>query len=485
MRPRPSTLALALALAASVLAVAVPEQAFAHALNVRQDLPIPTWLFFWGASLVLIVSFALLAVAWPQPRLQADSWRALPTRLSALLTGPVATALAGAIGVALLAVVIYAAFEGRQDPARNLTLTFVFVTFWLGMVVVSVLVGDIFRAFNPWRAIARAFAAGFRLISGQSPPPPLSYPERLGHLPAIIGVLGFVWLELIYGGAGIEAGLSPETVGLAALVYSAITFVAMAMFGIDAWIERGEAFSVYFRMFSQLSPLEFRDGRLGRRQPLSGATEWGAVPWALGLVLVSIATTSFDGAQEGLLQSPIRDTFDWARDAGLGVTASFRINGTIWLALSIAAISLLFMTGIRGMHTVAGSPPVRELARSFAHTLIPIALAYLVAHYFSFFLIQEQAQFTYLLSDPLAEGSDLFGTAGAGVDPNPISANGIWYVQVGALVAGHVAALTLAHDRALAIYDDPKRATRSQYWMLLVMVCFTTLGLWLLSEANA
>jgi hypothetical protein len=477
--------ATALALAASAFALAVPDPAAAHALVSRADLPIPEWLFAWGASLVLIVSFALLSLGWLEPRLQRDSWRALSERMSAAITGRVAELLAGAVGVALLAIVLYAGFEGRQDPARNVTLTFVFVTFWLGVTILSVLFGDVFRAFNPWRAIARFFAWVFRSVARQSPPAPLDYPERLGYLPAIAGVIGFVWLELIYGGSGIEGGLRPDTVALAALVYSAITFVAMALFGIEAWVERGEAFSVYFGMFSQLSSLEVRDGRLGRRTPLSGSTAWGAVPWSLALVLVSIATTSYDGAQEGALATPIRETFDWLRDAGFGVVTSFRINGSVWLAIVIAAATLLFTVGVRGMHTVRGSPPARELARAFAHTLIPIALAYLVAHYFSLFVFQEQAQFTYLFSDPLADGSDLFGTASGGIDYGVVSANAIWYVQVGTLVAGHVAALTLAHDRALTIYGDTKRATRSQYWMLLVMVGFTCLGLYLLSQANA
>ncbi len=167
------------------------------------------------------------------------------------------------------------------------------------------------------------------------------------------------------------------------------------------------------------------------------------------------------------------------------MVAAFRVNGTLWMAIVIGAVSLLFLLGVRGMHTVKGSPPARELARSFAHTLIPIALAYLVAHYFSLFVFQEQAQFTYLLSDPLGDGSDLFGTAQGGVDYGLIGANGVWYTQVGALVIGHVTALTLAHDRALAIYGSTREAVRSQYWMLAVMVGFTCLGLYLLSQANA
>ena len=474
-----------LASAGLATALALPDPAFAHALVGRQDLPIPTWLFAWGASLVLIVSFGLLSVAWLTPRLQEERWRPLASRVSGLVVNPVTAALAGLIGVVLLATTVYAGLAGAPDPARNFTLTFVFVTFWLGLVLLSVLFGDVFRAFNPWRAIARAFAAGFRLIAAQPAPAPLRYPERLGYLPAVVGILAFVWLELVYGTGGLSVGLRPETVAIAALVYTAITFVAMALYGIEEWLERGEAFSVYFRMFSKLSMLEVRDGRLGRRKVLSGTVSWGEVPWALAMVLVSIGATSYDGAQEGALETPIRESFDLLGDLGLGVVAAFRVNGSIWMAIAIAAVCLLFALGVRGMHTVSGSPPVRDLGRAFAGTLIPIALAYLVAHYFSLFVYQEQAQFTYLLSDPLAEGSDLFGTAGGGVDYGLISANGVWYTQVAALVAGHVAALTLAHDRALAIYEDTRLASRSQYWMLAVMVSFTCLGLYLLSQANA
>jgi hypothetical protein len=456
----------------------------AHALVGKQDLPIPEWLFAWGAALVLIVSFAVLSVAWKQARLQEEGWRPLSARLSGVVVNPVTEALCGLIGVVLLVATIYAGFEGTSDPSRNLAVTFVFVTFWLGLIALSVLFGDVFRAFNPWRAIARAFAGVFHLVARQTPPAPLAYPERLGRLPAVIGLIAFVWLELVYPSA-VGIGLRPETVAIAALVYTAVTFIGMALFGIDRWLERGETFSVYFRMFSTLSVFEAIEGRPGRRRFLSGTVEWGAIPASLALVLVSIGTTSYDGAQEGALETPIRETFDVIHEIGFGVTTAARLNGSLWLAIVIGAVFALYFLGIRGMHTVSGSPPVRDLARAFAGTLIPIALAYLVAHYFSLFVYQEQAQFTYLLSDPLGDGSDLFGTAGGGIDYGAISANGVWYTQVAALVIGHVAALTLAHDRALAIYDDVRRATRSQYWMLAVMVTFTCLGLYLLSQANA
>jgi hypothetical protein len=134
------------------------------------------------------------------------------------------------------------------------------------------------------------------------------------------------------------------------------------------------------------------------------------------------------------------------------------------------------------MRTVGTGHETTELARRFVHSLVPIALAYVVAHYFSLLAYQGEAV-AYLASDPLGDGSDLFGTAGQTVDYTVITATGIWYVQVAALVVGHVAGLTLAHDRALVVYDRVRDATRSQYWMLAVMVGFTSLGLWLLSAS--
>ncbi len=295
-------------------------------------------------------------------------------------------------------------------------------------------------------------------------------------------MLLFVWLELIAGGG---ASPSPHNIAVATVIYSAVTFACMALFGVEEWIGRGEAFSAYFGMFSRLGPFEVRQGKLGTRKFLTGAPQWAAVPGAAALVLASIAVTSFDGAQEGVLSGAIRWTFERCSDLGFSLPDSFRIANSIWLLIVFAGVSALYWLGVQGMHTVRGSPPVRELARSFAHTLIPIALAYLVAHYFSAFLYQEQAQFTYILSDPLGHGSDLFGTAGGGINYGIVSSNTVWYVQVAALVIGHVTALTLAHDRALGVYDDVRHASRSQYFMLAVMVGFTCFGLFLLSQANA
>jgi hypothetical protein len=474
--------AVAVVISGAVASFVLPDPAFAHALVGRKDLPVPAWLFAWGASLVLIISFALLSVAWTRARLQREEWRPFPRWLSRAVLNPAVEVLCGLIGVGLLVLVLYAGFRGISDPTQNFAIVFVFYTFWLGLVLLSVLLGDIFRAFNPWRAIGRLVSGGFRLIAGQSAPAPFSYPDRLGRWPAVLGVLLFVWLELI-AGAGVSP--SPEDIAVATVIYSAVTFACMALFGVEEWIGRGDTFGAYFGMFARLGPFEVRRGELGVRKFLTGAPQWAAVPGAAALVLASIAVTSFDGAQEGALSGAVQWTFERCSDLGLSLPDSLRVADTIWLLVVFAGVCLLYWLGIQGMHTVRGSPPVRELTRSFAHTLIPIALAYLVAHYFSAFLYQEQAQFTYILSDPLGRGSDLFGTAGGGINYGIVGSNTVWYVQVAALVIGHVTALTLAHDRALGVYDNVRNASRSQYFMLAVMVGFTCFGLFLLSQANA
>jgi hypothetical protein len=457
----------------------------AHALLARKDLPIPVWLFAWGASIVLIVSFFALSAAWRKPRFEEERWRPLGAGFSRVLLSIPVQVLCGAVGVFLLGLAIYAGLDGTEAPDRNFALTFFFVTAWLGFPLFSLILGDVFRPFNPWRAIGRAIGGAFSAIAGQRPAH-FTYPEALGRWPAAIGLLAVVWLEIVYGASGgVAVGLSPDAAAIAALFYSLYTLTMMALFGVEKWCQTGEIFSVYFGMFSQLGVFGIKHGRLGRRLPLSASTHWATVPGSVAVVIASIATTSFDGAQEGALQGGILQTFEWLADTGLSLTTSLRITDTIFILLCFAGVALVYLVGVRGMATVRGAPSLEKLRSGFAHTLIPIAFAYLVAHYFSLFVFQEQAQFTYLLSDPLGTATtDLFGTASSGIDFKLLSANAIWYVQVGALVVGHVVGLTLAHDRATAYWGDYRQAARSQYWMLAVMVAFTCFGLYLLSVSN-
>ncbi|MFL5898012.1 MAG: fenitrothion hydrolase [Solirubrobacterales bacterium] len=458
---------------------------FAHALASRQDLPIPAWLFAWAASIVLIASFFALSAAWRTPQFEDEHRRPLGERLSVALLSLPAQAVCGAVGVFLLGVAIYAGLRGTEAPDRNFALTFLFVTCWLGFPFFSAILGDVFRSFSPWRAIGRAAGGAFKVIAGQRPAH-LGYPERLGRWPAAIGLLAVVWLEVVYGASGgVAVGLAPHAAAVAALVYSGYTLAMMAAFGVEKWCERGEVFSVYFGMFGRLGIFGSRDGRLHRRRPFSATTTWAAVPGSTAVVIASIASTSFDGAQDGAFKGGIEQTFEWFANRGLELTAALRFSDTIFMLLTFAGVGIVYLLGARGMGAIPGAPDFKKLRAGFAHTLIPIALAYLVAHYFSLFAFQEQAQFTYILSDPLGTGhTDLFGTVNYTVDYKFLSANMIWYVQVAALVIGHVIGLMLAHDRALVYWPDYRRATASQYWMLAVMVAFTCFGLYLLSVAN-
>lgn len=393
----------------------------------------------------------------------------------------------GAFGLFLLGVAIYSGLEGTEAPDRNITLTLLFVTAWLGFPLLGVLVGNVFPAFNPWLALTAPVGWAWRKVTGAAPPH-LAYPEKLGRWPAVVGLFLFVWMELVYGeGSGVAVGVSPDAVARAAIFYTVYTLAMTALFGRETWFRNGETFSVYFGMFGSLGKFEARGRELGLRRFLGGASTWAAaIPGSVALVITSIGTTTYDGASEGVFKDGIEWLLDRLADLGLNATMAVRTSSTVFMLLSVAVVALVYLAGVRGMSRIPGAPGGKTLWRSFAHALIPIAFAYLLAHYFSLFVFQEQAQFTFLLSDPLGTGTtDLFGTAAHGIDYSAISNELVWYVQVGALLAGHVAGLILAHDRAIIIWKDYRTAARSQYWMLAVMVAFTCFGLFLLSVSNA
>lgn len=451
----------------------------AHGLVGRTDLPIPAWLFGWGAAVVLVLSFVALAVLWPKPRLEGARERRV-LHVPAWLEIP-----CGLIGIALFVLVVYAGLEGAQVDTANLAPTFVYVLFWVGLLPLQVLLGDVFALFNPWRAVGRAVGWVSGRLAGDSLPEPMAYPEKLGRWPAAIGILCFAWLELVS-----TSRSDPSTLSVLILAYAAIQLVGMSLYGVSQWERYGDAFAVYFNLFARLSPLRWERGTLYVRALLSGVTTLDAVPGTVALLCTMIGTTTFDGFSQGTLwlggQGSPTGAATWLADrfASLGLASEHALEAasTVGLVVVVLLVGGLFRLGIRGMRTVGEGHTEDELARGFVHTLIPIALAYLVAHYVSSLLFQGQA-LGYLVSDPLGDGSDLFGTSSWAIDYALLGATAIWYVQVAALVTGHLAGLVLAHDRALVLYRQPGDATRSQVWMLGVMVGFTCLGLWLLSAA--
>lgn len=469
----------------ALLALALPATAQAHGIVGKADLPIPVWLFSWTAAIVLVVSFVALSTLWRTPQLQEQHRRRLLRRAERAerlsLSARLLDALAGAIGVGLFALVLYSGFAGAQVASANFSVTFIYVLFWVGLPVLSVLFGDVFAALSPWRACARAIrGASGALTRGDGLKAPLRYPSRLGVWPALAGLVGFAWLELVYVNRD-----RPSLLAALSLGYFVTMLVGMLLFGIEEWTAQADGFGVYFNLFSKLSALVRDDrGYLCLRRPLSGVTALEVRPGMVALVCAIIGTTTFDGfSNGGIWRNNEPSVQSFFADLGLGQTPALELAYSVGLVLCIALIAAVYRLGILGIRSVSARYDSGQLTRAFLHTLVPIAFAYVLAHYFSLLLWQGQA-IGYLASDPLGDGSNLLGTAGYQIEYQVISYAAIWYVQVAALIAGHVSGLALAHDRALVMYRDPEEAARSQYWMLAVMVAFTSFGLWLLSDVG-
>jgi len=445
-------------------ALVLPDAADAHGIGGATDLPIPGWLFAWGATAVLILSFVALGVLWPKPRLEAMGRRSgfvLPRQLDVL---------AGVAGVALTGIVLISAFAGTTDTATNLAPTFVWVAFWVAVPLASVVLGDIYTPFDPWRAIARVCGFGSRAVR--------AYPARLGRWPAVAGLVVIGWMELVW----IRRD-DPRALGVVILAYGAIQLAGMARYGITAWRRNADPFAVYVHILSHAAPVATEGRRVMWRTPLSGLPALAVVPGTAATLCVLLGTTSFDGLSRGGLWQQIGPRLGSAfADLGLSPAIANQLTGTLGLALAIGLVVSVYRVGVAGMQRLSRGAEGDALAGRFAHTLVPIAVAYVVAHYFSLVVVQGQA-LGALASDPLGRGANLFGTASLTVNYTLLSAATVWGVQVVALVTGHVGGLVLAHDRALTTFADHRRAMRSQRWMLVVMVGFTSLGLWLLSGA--
>ncbi|MBE2318165.1 fenitrothion hydrolase [Solirubrobacter sp. CPCC 204708] len=456
---------LAPAALGAALLVLLPAAAEAHGLVQRPPLPIPQWLFAWAAAAVLVISFFALAVLWPTPRLEQDNWRPLPFGKG---WGSLPLQILwGALGIFLLAVTVLAGYIAEGLALNHFSSTFILITFWVGLVFISILFGDVFRALSPWRALGR-------LLPSLNRP----YPEKLGRWPAAILLFAFVWIELV----GKWGETNPSLLVTAALGYTVLTLAAQCYFGVETWTRNGEAFAVYFGLFARMSVFETRGGTLGLRRPLGGLPRLDDVAGTVAFVMVMIGTVTFDGLSQGQLwrdlQTGVVDSLD---GVGIGVLTATRIAGTLGMLLGVLIVWGFYRLGIEGARSVGGNLSLHKLEYGFVHSLVPIAAVYVAAHYLTLIFYEGQA-ISYLASDPFEQGWNLFGTVDNGIDYTVFPQENTWYVQVAVVVIGHVAALALAHDRALTLYGEAKLAVRSQYWMLGVMVGFTSLALWLLAQ---
>ena len=449
----------------------------AHGLGGVTDLPVPLWLFYYGAALVLIVSFVALYALWKRPLLaQASRGRPLPAGLESFVRSRGLRIVAGTLSFALFALVWVAAAIGDSSPDENLAPRFVFVVFWLGVPALSVLLGNVWTVLSPWRAAADA-AAWVSERAGMRWEAPFAYPAGLGRWPGAILLYAFAALELAYWDPA-----DPRALALAIFLYSAITWLGMLAYGRDEWTDNGEAFAVYFGLLARIAPFgEREDGRLVVRWPFTGLTGLDPRPGTLAFVAVMLGSVAFDGFSQNELwvdfrANRLRSVIERSPDLADVLGMLMAMAG---LALVCLLVALAYIAAIR-----IAARAVRydgDLTGAFLESLVPIALAYVVAHYFSFFVRETQYLWAFA-SDPFGFGWDLFGTAEFRPDIGLLEPKTVWYTQVAALVIGHVAGLVLAHDKAVELFDSPRKAAISQYAMLALMVVYTCGGLWLLSQ---
>ncbi|MCM3514315.1 MULTISPECIES: hypothetical protein [Nocardioides] len=439
----------------------------AHGIGGAKDLPISPELAIAGAVAALTVSFTVLAVAWRSPRYDAaTSGRPLPLLTRVVDSVPWRVALRVA-GLAVFGWGALAAVFGR-DLLLNPFFGMFYVWLWVGIVPASVLLGPVFKAISPARTINLALA---RISGGDPEVGLLRYPERLGYWPAAIGLFAFVWLELVYP---YSTELGP--VRLWAAVYVAAMLVGGAVFG-NVWYERADPFEVYSSLVAKLSVWGRRDGMVLLRSPLANLDSLVPRPGLVAVVAVLFGSTAFDSFRDSLrwvsfLQNTAWiDSRSWAPD----------VANNIGLVVFCAGVGGLFALGTMTTGVEEGRSR-RALPMLFAHSVVPIIVGYIIAHYLSYWV--EYGQQTLIqASDPLSNGSDLLGTGSW--TPNYWLSNHptlLANTKVAAVVLGHVLGVVAAHDRAIKLLPRRHQLT-GQLPLLFVMVAFTAGGLYLLFAA--
>ncbi len=447
----------------------LPAEAAAHAFGARYDLPLPLVQWLAGAGLTVALSFVVFAVA-----LRRGASGASTPRLALLRLHPLVHAALRAVSVCVFFVVIAAGLFGTQDPFRNLAPAFVWIAWWIGFTYLSALVGDVWSVLNPWKTLYPAGRFGLRR----------ELPAAVGVWPAVLLLLAFAWIEIVWEGNSV-----PANIAWLALGYSALTWAGMFVFGREAWLRSGEVFAVYFGWFARLAPSELQ-ARNGT------AWEWSLRPPAAGLlasspvsasaavfIIIMLASVTFDG---------VRETPLWADLLARASPPGEPVTDTVWAASATAGLLLgpcIFALVILGAgawmarltRDDARPASAGELARLFVPTLLPIALAYHVAHYLSYLLVAGQVVIP-LASDPLGLGWDLFGTAHYKVAVDIAGARFAWYTSVVVIVLGHVLAMYLAHRLALGRFSARRTARRSQVPLAALMVAYTMTSLWILAQ---
>lgn len=458
----------------------LPGEAAAHFFMQPYNLPVPFTMYAFGASAALAVSFVAAGTFFKVPALarvaRTDAGAAPAETAPGVCLMPV-------VSVFLLALCIVAGLFGSPDPFRNISMTLFWIGFGLALPYAVAVFGDFYAGLNPWHALAR----WLRIGEGAQPSIVLG---RWTHVPALLGYMAFIWLELF-------GQLRPFGLAVALLVYTGINLVGAALLGRAAWFREGEFFGVMLRLLGALSPWA-RDATVDLaaparwRTPFSGLRELpvrdlGAVLF----ILFMLSSTAFDGlhatAPWSLLfwKQVYPHVAAWVPTSAATkyAVASQLYYRWQWMVLLLSPLIYLgvYALFVATARRLAGTQlPLRTLLLRFAMSLVPIAFVYHVTHYYTLLLAQG-GQLAKLVSDPLGLGWNLFGTARLTIAPWMVDVNTIWHTQVALILLGHIVSVCVAHQEALRLYGTPRQALRSQWPMLMLMMVFTTFGLWILS----
>jgi hypothetical protein len=439
----------------------VEHDLLAHGLGGPKDLPLPLELAIAGAVAALVLSFVVLALAWRTPRFDpATSGRRVPW-LDSVVSSPAWGWLWRVVGLVFFAYVGWAAVMG-QDTLINPFLGVFYVLVWVGLVPASLLLGPAWKAVSPARTLNLLLAK----VSGTDPESGMfAYPARLGYWPAAVGLFAFVWIELVYPHS---TELGPVRLWCAA--YLAVMLVGGALFG-NTWLARADPFEVYSTLVGHLSVWGRKDGALVVRNPLANLATITPGPGLVAVVGVLFGSTAFDSFKESVT---------WLQfTQGSSVPAGLLDN----LALLAFCATATGLFALGSMATGTSADTTRgALPGLLAHSVVPIIVGYMVAHYLRYFV--EYGQTTFIqLSDPLSTGADYLGT-GDMVENRWLSYHPAFLAgtKVIGVIVGHVLGVVAAHDRAVALLPKRHQLT-GQLPLLLVMVGFTVSGLYLLFSA--
>lgn len=443
----------------------------AHGFGQRYDLPLPLSLYLFGTAAAVVLSFVIVSFSVRSvspstgyPHVELIARRGLVVSLKLVALG-------------LFAVTILAGFLGNQNPYRNVAPTMVWVIWWVGLAYVSAFAGDLWALINPWRNIFAWLELAYGRITGRALSLGVAYPATLGVWPAFVLLLAFSWVELVYPNPA-----TPSHIAWLALFYSILTWAGMFVFGAETWLRHGEVFTLVFGTFARFAPTEVTHDRAWALRPFGAGLLDGKPASAsmTAFVLLLLSTVLYDGALgtpewgelEGRLAAFTPVLGDFA-------TIAIRTAGLVafWMIFFGAYVAVSAIMSV----AAAGRLSPRNMARSFAFTLVPIAIAYHLAHYLAFLLVQGQ-YIVPLVSDPFGYGWNLFGTAGYRVDIAIVGARFAWYTAVIAIVSGHIAAVYLAHVKAMRILESRSTALRAQVPLTALMVVYTFVSLSILAE---